>query len=203
MNISPISNIKFGEVFHVKDNPDISGVCSTISSDEYSEKQKAIVKEIETSLGCVVESDKNKRTYSKYLDDNGYDIFISPVLDDRIQVNVDYKPKEEGEKILRSMGMFTSLMDYNTVGTYDENNRFNIQDVMKPLNDDKKEFRKTFGTMISLVGAFVVVTIICGINKYCKPTTHEQNVIERTIKDTTAITKDSTATIKDTLQLFK
>ncbi len=182
MKISPINNISFGEVFNSKQTLTIA--------------QESLSKEINNSLNTIAEFDKQKRTYAQFLNDAEYDVFITPHNNDSIMVNVCSQPTHPGYKALREHGIIEYLSNENLAGIYNEDNKFDINDVMKHYNQGQKYRRKLLLDLLSIPVPLILATIYLGSLKYCSPKVKEPQAIERAVQDTTKIAKDA-------LQLFK
>lgn len=181
MNVSPINNVKFGDVFNSKATLSIA--------------QESLSKQINDSLNTLAEFDKKKRTYAEFLNDAEYDVFVTPHNYDSIRVNVCSKPAHPGTKALREHGIIEYLNDDNLAGIYNEDNKFNINDVMNLYNKGQKDRRKSLLGLLSIPLPLILATIYLGTLKYCSPKVKEPlkepQTIERVVQDTAKIAKDT------------
>jgi len=184
MNISPISNLKFGQYYHQKD---------------FNESQKKVVYKIEDALKMPVPSDKQKRSYERFLDDMGYDIIAwsSKEKQNGVQVAVLKQPINEADKVRREYCDFSYYVEERDLaGIYDEKHPFDINDVMKLFNQGQKETRKNLIGLLLTPAPLIIAAIVLGIWSHQTPKQKEPKAIEQMVQDTTKIAKD-------TIQLFK
>ena len=181
MNISPISNVKFGALY--------------ADDKEYSDSQNQIINRIKEALNDTAPFDKKNRSYSKYIDQKGYDVLLKPEQDDKVKAYVLIQPRTYEQVELRKAGVFKYSEDF-LAGVYDKEHSFKIDDVMELVNEDIKKTRNiVLGAILPVLG-FVLFAATLGVLKYCNPHSKEPKVIEQIMQDTTKIAKD-------TLQLFK
>ena len=181
MNISPISNVKFGALY--------------ADSKEYSESQTKIIGDIAETLNSTAPFDKKNRSYSEYIGQKGYDVLLMPEQEDKVKAYVLIQPRTYEQQELRKAGVFKYNEDF-LAGVYDKEHSFEIDDVMELVKGDIKATRDIMlGGILPVLG-FVLMTAIFGALKYCNPKPKNPEAIEKVVQDTTKMAKD-------TLQLFK
>lgn len=184
MNIAPINNVRFGQYYHQKD---------------FNESQQKVVCQIENALQTKVPSDKEGRSYERYLDAMEYDIITWPSQEKEngVKVAVLKQPINEADKVRREHCDFSYYVEERDLaGIYDEEHPFDINDVMRLFNQGQKETRKNLIGLLLVPVPLILATIALGIWKHLTPKQKAPKVIEKTVQDTTKIAKD-------TLQLFK
>ena len=183
MNISPISNVKFGQYYHQKD---------------FNESQQKVVDKIEDALKEKTPSDKEGRSYERYLDAMEYDIITWPSQEKEngVKVAVLKQPINEADKVRREHCDFSYYVEERDLaGIYDEEHPFDINDVMRIFNQGQKETRKNLIGLLLTPVPLILATIVLGIWAHQTPKPKEPKVIEQAVQDTTKIAND-------TLQLF-
>lgn len=161
--------------------------------------KKKVVYKIEDALKMPVPSDKQERSYERFLDAMGYDIitWASKEKENSVQVAVLKQPINEADKIRREHCDFSYYVEERDLaGIYDEKHPFDINDVMKLFNQGQKETHRNLIGLLLIPVPLIFATIYLGSLKYCSPKVKEPQAIERAVQDTTKIAKDA-------LQLFK
>lgn len=179
MNISPINNIRFGQYFHQND---------------FNNSQLAVVNKIEDALRKPVPSDNEGRSYERYLDAMGYDILAwsAKEKENGVKVFVLRQPVNEADKVRREYGEFT-VYDEDLAGIYDEENPFDIKDVMKLYNDDIKVVKRSHALLLAMPLIYLAVTIpaLWLISRLPGLKQKSPEAIEKTVQDTAKIVKDT------------
>jgi len=184
MNISPVSNVRFGQYYHQKD---------------FNDSQKKVVNQIEDALQTKALFDKDGRSYDDYLDQMGYDIvtWSSKEKENGVKVAVLKQPVNAADKVRREHCDFSYYVEERDLaGIYDEEHPFDINDVMKIFKQGQKETRRNLIGLLLTPVPLILFTIITGIWAHQKQKLKEPEVIEKVVQDTTKVAKD-------TLQLFK
>lgn len=184
MNISPVSNVRFGEYFY--------------KDDGCTPSQRRTIAKIEEALKTKNPSDNEGRDYCTYLDDLGYDVLVAPKYGD-IGVAILPHPRNEADKVRKEYGEFR-INESDYAGIYSEEHKFDtndvVNDIMGKVNEWQKATRRNFIDLLLIPVPLIFATIYLGSLKYCSPKVKEPQAIERAMQDTTKIAKD-------TLQLFK
>ena len=179
MNISPIDSVKFGEVYH--------------KNTKYSILQNYVLREIEKSFEKVVPSDKYERSYRNYINAKGYDVLITPQDKNSICVNLLRHPKNDEDKDLKLKQEFSYSDKGVRVGVYDKDSKFNVNDVMKMVDNDIHRARKFLVGALSIpvmLGA-LILGAAWGISKTPVSKKVDPKVIEKAIQDSAKIAKDT------------
>lgn len=179
MNISPIDSVKFGEVYH--------------KNTKYSILQKYVLKNIEKSFEEIVPNDKYARSYRGYINAKGYDVLLTPHDKNAIFVNLLRHPRNDEDKYLKLKQKFSYSDKGIRVGVYDKDSKFNINDVIKMVENDIQRSRKFLVSALSIpviLGA-LIISMACGISKAPASKNVEQKIIEKAMQDSTKIAKDT------------
>ena len=158
------------------------------SDENFSPIQTAIILDIKDKVRCKYESGFNDKTPIKWLEDNGYDIFIRKPDENSNDVQMLLIDRVEDE--------YNPDFNYRaTVGKYNQKIRFDVQDLI----DARKDELMSFAAMM-LIPILVIFSILAN---FTKQKIYDENIIKVESYEKDSIKNFINEVKKDTISFNK